>query len=129
MTLRPLSRQLAFAWGAATAAGLAALPWAARFASELPACPLRSATGWPCPACGSGRAVLALSEGHLGAALLLNPLAVVGGGAFVVLGLAAAIGALRDRPLAEPRELPLWARLTVPAAFAAQWLYLLAVGR
>lgn len=129
MTARPLSSQLALGWGAAAIFALAALPWASRFAAVLPSCPLRAATGLPCPACGSGRAILALAGGDLIAAFALQPLLVLAGGAFVIGGVAVALAALFGRPLAEPRELPAWARILAPVALLAQWLYLVASGR
>jgi hypothetical protein len=42
-----------------------------------PRCPLLLLTGLHCPGCGSQRALHALVHGHLGAALRLNPLAVL----------------------------------------------------
>lgn len=124
MTARPLSRQLAFAWGAVAMAGAALLPWIGSLPARLPACPLRVATGWPCPGCGSGRAMAALARGDLAVALGWNPLAVAGLVAFGVAGLVAAVAELAGRPLAEPRQLPGWARVALPAAIAADWLYL-----
>ena len=43
-------------------------------------CPVRLLTGFPCPACGTTRAIGAISEGRFADALSLNPLG------FVVLG-------------------------------------------
>jgi len=122
--LRPLARQLALAWGAAVVAGAALLPRLGRHVELLPACPLRAATGWPCPACGSGRAVAALAGGDWLAAFAWNPLAILALALFAAAGLAAAAGELAGRPLGEPRELPGWARLGLPAVIAADWLYL-----
>ena len=36
-------------------------------------CLFHRATGWPCPTCGTTRAVLAVSRGALGEAFRLNP--------------------------------------------------------
>jgi len=124
LTTRPLSRQLALGWGAAALAGAALVPWLGRRVDRLPACPLQAATGWPCPACGSGRALAALAHGELGVAFAWNPLAVAAFAAFALAGLAAAAGELAGRPLGEPRTLPAWARVTLPLALAADWLYL-----
>ena len=129
MSPRPLSRPLALAWGTVAVAGALLLPGLAGLAGRLPSCPLRAATGWPCPSCGSGRAVVALAHGDLLAALAANPLLVAAGVAFLGLGLVAALAELRGRPLSEPRELPRWARLALPAALVADWLYLLGAGR
>lgn len=124
MTRRPLSRQLAVAWGAVALALVALVPWLARQTARLPACPLRAATGWPCPGCGSGRALTALAHGELAAALAWNPLAVVALVAFGAAGVAALAAELAGRPLAEPRELPGWARVALPLSLVADWLYL-----
>jgi hypothetical protein len=124
LSRRPLSRAVAFAWAAAALAGAILLPLAGHFAERLPACPWRAATGWPCASCGSGHALRALAAGDLGAALAANALIVAAALAFAGLGLAAGVAELRGRPLAEPRTMPGWARLALPAALAAQWLYL-----
>ena len=43
----------------------------------LPPCPLRALTGWYCPGCGSLRAMHQLLNGNVGAALAMNPFAVI----------------------------------------------------
>ncbi len=48
-------------------------------------CPLRRLTGVPCPVCGSTTVLMELGAGHLGAALLANP---VTAGAMALLVLA-----------------------------------------
>lgn len=123
MTARPLSRQLALAWGAVTLAGAALAPWLGRQIDRLPGCPFHAVTGWPCPACGSGRALAALTHGELLAALAWNPLAVGAVAGFGCLGVAALAGELAGRPLREPRVLPGWARLAVPLALVVDWIY------
>ena len=129
MSARRFARPLALGWAAIALGGAALLPVLADVAGRLPRCPLRAATGWPCPTCGSGRALAALASGELGAALAANPLVVAVGFAFVGLGVAAGLAELGGRPLAEPRELPRWARLALPAALVANWLYLVGAGR
>ncbi len=50
---------------------------AVRFLPELPpapACVFRSLTGFPCPTCGSTRAMIFFSHGNISAAFLMNPL-------------------------------------------------------
>ena len=59
----------------------------------LPPCPFRLATGFLCPACGTGRALHALLHGELGRALRLNPLAVA-----ALPFLLAALAAKAVRP-------------------------------
>lgn len=129
MTSTTLARPLALAWGAVALAAAALLPVAAALVASLPACPLRSATGWPCPACGSGRALAALGSGDLYAALAANPLAVAAAAGFGALGVVAALAELAGRPLREPRELAAWARFAIPLALLADWLYLAGAGR
>jgi len=48
----------------------------AAHAAGIVLCPFRRFVGLPCPGCGSTRAVLALLQGDVAAALALNPLAV-----------------------------------------------------
>ncbi len=40
-------------------------------------CPIRLATGYPCPFCGTTRAICALSQGHLRSSLLYNPFGLI----------------------------------------------------
>jgi hypothetical protein len=108
---------------------LAATPFATAVAAALPACPVKRLSGWPCPSCGAGRALLALAAGEWGAALAWNPLVAGGGLAFVLGGLLALVRSFRAAPLAEPRELPAPARWGIVAALAGNWLYLIAAGR
>lgn len=129
MRATPLPRAVALGWGAAAAAALGLLPLLGPVLARLPACPLRAGAGVPCPACGSGRALLALAGGEPWAALAANPLAVLFGTGFVLAGLAAAAAELAGRPLVEPRALPLWLRAAFAAALAGNWLYLLGAGR
>jgi hypothetical protein len=123
------ARPLARLWGAAAVVALAAAPWADRLAPALPACPLRAALGWPCPTCGSGRALLALAALDPLAALAWNPLAALAAVAFAAGGLAALGRSFAAAPLAEPRELPRAARWALAAAIAGNWLYLALAGR
>jgi len=52
-------------------------------------CPFHRATGLPCPGCGMSRAMAAMSQGDLGAALGLHPFVVFAWPAFLVLALLA----------------------------------------
>ena len=46
--------------------------------TEATPCLFRNATGLPCPTCGSTRAALAVADGRLLDAVMLNPLMTVG---------------------------------------------------
>ena len=50
----------------------------------FPACPLHALTGWLCPLCGSLRALHTLLLGDPLTALALNPLTIIGLGAWIV---------------------------------------------
>lgn len=124
------ARPLARLWGAVALGALALAPFAAELAARLPACPVKRLAGWPCPACGSGRALVALAAFDPLAALISNPLAAVGAVLFLIGGLVAlALSFTRWRLPPEPRELPLAARWSVIAALLANWLYLVGAGR
>lgn len=90
-------------------------------------CPFHLITGLPCVGCGGTRALVALTHGELGAALALNPLAVLLAAVFLLF-VAYAIGALwlgrRWRP--QPTRAQAGAlRASAITAVAANWLYLL----
>ncbi len=116
---RPPAVQLGFLWGAAAvfSAGLVFLApgLLARARSTLPHCPVKALAGVPCPACGSGRALVALSRLHVAAALRLNPL----------FSAAALALALAGRGVPEPRALPLAVRVAAVLGVAANWAFLL----
>ncbi len=89
-------------------------------------CPLKNFTGIPCPFCGGTRAALALLQGNIHGAFLLNPLAA----SFCLLAVPASLvyyGLFkhRQRELKIPRVL--WVFLL--AVIAANWVYLIAAGR
>lgn len=115
-------RQLALLWGGVVGALLLAAPLAASIAPALPACPLKKTTGLPCPACGSGRAVVALTEGRLAEALHWNPGAAVAAVLFVVGGLVFGVAAARGvEPPGLPKRLPGWLRWGAVALLIANW--------
>jgi hypothetical protein len=125
----PLPRSLALAWGGASGLALLLTPWAGTFSRTLPACPLRSALGVPCPACGSGRALVALARLEPLAAFGWNPLAALAAMLFVTGGVVAVARELAGRPLVEPRELAPPLRVAVLLGLVANWAYLLWAGR
>lgn len=130
---RPPGVQLGLLWGAAAASAAALAGFGpsflARAASVLPPCPLHALAGVPCPACGSGRATLALARLDLPAALAWNPLFAAAAVAFVAGGLLALLLALSGRGVREPRTLPVAARVGVVLAFVANWAWLVVDGR
>ncbi len=132
---RPAKR-IAVLIGAYCALLLAACYLTERAGIAITICPLKTFTGLPCPACGSTRAALALLEGNLHAAVLLNPLAVclyllapVVGGFYLM----KAKGAAREAVPASARRKPKSARILLwafaAAAIGANWVYLLLAGR
>jgi hypothetical protein len=94
-------------------------------------CYFKALTGWACLSCGATRALGRLFELDLAGALAMNPLATMG-----ILSLvpwAAADLALLPSGRALSVELApaaaRAARLAFALALAANWIYLLAVGR
>jgi len=100
---------------------------------SLPPCPFRTLTGVPCPTCGTTRAVLALSHGHVGEAFLHNPMVTVGlfftGLAAVLWAVAHAGGKSLPKALASlDRHWPWWLRVGVTLALVANWAWVVARG-
>ena len=119
-------RQLAWVWAVVAAASLALRPLWLVLAPQMPVCPFRALTGVPCPSCGTTHAAVALLGGRLGAALAANPLAAAAGVAFLAGGLLAPLWTLaRLRVPDLPSPLPLWARLGMAAALAANWAWVI----
>jgi hypothetical protein len=132
MTGRPPDRedrQVAALW--AVCAGLALLlrPLWLASAGFAPPCLWHAWTGWPCPGCGTTRALVRLLHADPAGALALNPLAAGAAVAFVAGGLVApvwlACGGPALRIASRPR--PAWiAALAV--VFLANWAWLCASG-
>lgn len=99
---------------------------------QLPRCLFKLMTGLPCPTCGLTRAVMAMARFDVGAAFVLNPLAVAATAVGVMYLIYAAVvlaGRLpRLRPRLAPRDLRT-ARILVLTALSANWLYLVVAGR
>lgn len=133
VSLRSPAVQLGFLWGAAavstTALAFAVSGFLALATSVLPPCPVKAFAGVPCPACGSGRAALALGRLDLPAAFVWNPLFSMAALAFVGGGLVALGLALSGRGVPEPRTLPVALRVSLVLALAMNWGWLLLDGR
>lgn len=130
---RPPAVQLGFLWGAAAVSAAALVPFVPRllklFLPVWPRCPVKLLAGIPCPACGSGRATIALGRLDLPGAFAANPLFTVSVLAFLVGGLVALGLALSGRGVREPRTPSVALRVTLVLALAANWGWLLLDGR
>jgi hypothetical protein len=60
-------------------------------ASMVTVCALKGLTGWPCPACGTTRALLTLARGDLAAAVTLNPLCLIAAAGLLVVPVWTAL--------------------------------------
>lgn len=88
-------------------------------------CPLKNFTGLPCPFCGGTRAALALLQGHLRAAFLLNPLAA----AFCLITPPALAVQYWLSTRGINLKLPKVLCLPAAAMVALNWAYLIYAGR
>jgi len=90
-------------------------------------CPWRLLLDFECPMCGTTRAVMALGRGEIGAALALNPLAILLAAAAIAVAINELAGAISRRRLSlelgrrEGRVL----LAAFCAALAANWAYVL----
>jgi hypothetical protein len=95
-------------------------------------CAFRTLTGLPCPTCGATRAVVALSRGAIGESFALNPLVPIAAAAasvYVPYALTVShLGLPRLRAQLKKHD---WValRVSIVAAVAALWGYLIAAGR
>ena len=121
-------RQLGLLWGGVAALLVMLSPWADSLASSLPACPVKSVTQWPCPACGTTRAAVALSHLDPLHAFFVNPLAALAWVALIGGGAVAGVLALGDRPMREPDwRLSRTVRWLMVVGLLANWIYLVGV--
>jgi hypothetical protein len=81
--------------GRAARVALFATGLASLFGLHVPLCPFALVTRVPCPACGLGRATLALASGDLGEALHAHPLAPIVSPIVVVAVITGALGYVR----------------------------------
>jgi hypothetical protein len=111
--------------GVSLAAGAVGAAWLG-LGLPRPLCPLHAATGWPCPGCGTTRAIEALLAGDWSAALALNPLACAALAGVAIFDLYAAIVLLGRLPRWRPRgPLPPVMRGGLITAVALNWLWLM----
>jgi hypothetical protein len=84
-------RQVAWLWAVSAGSALALSPVWHAAAALLPACPWHALTGWPCPGCGTTRALTHLLHADPLGALRFNPLAAGAAAAFLAGGIAAPV--------------------------------------
>jgi len=119
-------RQLAWLWGATAVSSLLLRPFWLALAPLAPACPFRAITGIPCPTCGTTHAAVALLHGDVATALAANPLTMLAGIVFVLGGVLAPIWAALRLPAPDlSSPLPMWVRLGMVAALAANWAWVI----
>ena len=92
--------------------------------SDATLCVFRNLTGLPCPTCGSSRAALAVVQGRLLEAIVLNPLVTVAG-ALAIAWLAVRVGFGRRIEIdLTPRQRML-AWVVIGALLGANWVYVI----
>ena len=132
MTWRSPARddlQIATMWAVCAVSFVALRSFWGACAAVFPRCAWHVLTGWPCPGCGTTRAVLALLHGRPGLAFANNPLAAGGTIAFVTCGVVAPIWlAFGGRvPVVASRFRPGWLAAAA-AMMIANWAWLYASG-
>jgi len=122
-------RQVAILW--AVCAGVAVLlrPLWLAGVPLVPACPWHVMTGWPCPGCGTTRAIVHLLHADVPGAMRFNPLAASGAIGFVLGGVTAPvwIACGGKTPVVDTRARPAGVALAV-LIVAANWAWLYASG-
>lgn len=82
-------RQVAVLWAVCAGLAVALRPLWLASVPLIPACPWHVMTGWPCPGCGTTRAIVHLLHAEVPSAFRFNPLAASAAIGFVFGGLAA----------------------------------------
>ena len=122
-------RHVAMLW--ALCAGLTVLfrPLFLAAAVAMPSCIWRASTGWPCPGCGTTRAIVRLLHVDLSWAFAVNPLAAGSVLAFVACGFAAPVWLAfgGQRPFVTGRARPAWIA-GIAVAIVANWAWLVVSG-
>lgn len=120
---------MAVLWAVCAVSIVALRPFWLAGAGLLPQCPWHALTGFPCPGCGSTRAILDLLQGRFAAGFAFNPLTASAATGFVAMGLAAplwlAAGGFVPVVASKPR--PGWAALA-GSLIAANWAWLACSG-
>lgn len=120
-------RQLALLWGGLALAAVALQPLWKLLAPHLRPCVFRAVTGVSCPTCGATRATTALLDGRIIDALTLNPLVAGSVAVFILGGVFAPLWAWRKGTAPQlPSPLPIWVRLGIVVAIAANWAWVIA---
>jgi hypothetical protein len=128
MTWRPPDRedrQVAALWAVCAGGALLLRPLWVAAAAFLPRCAWHAWTGWPCPGCGTTRAILDLLRGDPGGALAVNPLATCAAVGFTAGGLLAPLWLAcgGKRPHIPAGQRVAWSAAVV-LAVAANWSWL-----
>ncbi len=122
-------------WLSVSLAGMALLALgqvSSQFEIPVPLCPLKHITGIPCPTCGGTRALRALGQGAVLAALRWNPLVTIAALVLIPCLVYAAVVTLFGWPRVRVQLAPSDQRLLRAAAWVAilaNWAFLLIDGR
>ena len=119
------------ALGAAGLAGAAAVWVLGSLQLALVVCYFKAVTGLPRLTCGGTRAAMRLLGLDLAGALAMNPLVTLAGLAIAAWALADLVLLVRGRALRLEVSRPVARalRIAIPFLLAANWVYLIAVGR
>ena len=120
---------MAWLWAVCAGLALALSPLWHAVAALLPACPWHAWTGWPCPGCGTTRALTHLLHADPLGALRFNPLAVAAAATFLGGGMTAPVWfAFGGQAPCLPSRLRRAGAAFVAFGFFANWAWLCASG-